>query len=90
MFEQMIWQDIVFTVGNLIFAAALFPSIISKDKPSLYTSVPTGIVLFSFFIAFYTLSLTYSAILTLINSILWSILAVQKMGMFKAINIHHK
>jgi hypothetical protein len=74
----MSWQDIVYSVGNLIFALSLIPSIRSDDKPHLYTSIPTAALLLVFAFTSYTLGLIMTAVVTLIGSALWAVLAVQK------------
>jgi hypothetical protein len=74
----MLWQDLVLTIGSLIFAFALIPSVLSKDKPALTTSVTTGVVLFIFAFVYVTLSLWFSAVTTAFTGIVWSILAIQK------------
>jgi hypothetical protein len=51
------WQDIVISAGALILALALWPSILSKDKPALWTSLVTGAVLFVFALTYGSLSL---------------------------------
>jgi hypothetical protein len=72
------WQDLVFTVGSLVFTVALWPSIRSKHKPALHTSVLTAFVLFLFAITYLSLSLYFSAATTLLTASAWAILAVQK------------
>jgi hypothetical protein len=72
------WQDIVISVGAIIFALALWPSILSKDKPALWTSLVTGIVLFVFALTYGSLSLWYAAATTAITASLWIVLVVQK------------
>ncbi len=74
----MIWQDYVFVVGNLVFIAALIPSIVGKDKPAIATSILTSITLYTFAFSFATLSLWGSAVLTFIVASLWLTLAFQK------------
>jgi hypothetical protein len=74
----MAWQDIVLTIGSLIFAVALIPSLLSKDKPALTTSITTGCVLLVFAFVYTTLSLWFSAISTTITGLMWLTLAVQK------------
>lgn len=73
------WQDIVIAIGSFIFAAALVPSVLSKDKPALWTSVTTGVVLIAFVVTYFTLSLWYATFTTSLAALLWIILAVQKM-----------
>lgn len=74
----MLWQDLVLTCGQLIFALALIPSVIGKDKPAVSTSITTGIVLLIFAFVYVTLSLWFSAITTTFTGVVWSILAIQK------------
>lgn len=74
----MLWQDWVLTGGLIIFAFALLPSLFSKDKPALSTSLMTGITLSVFSFVYLTLSLWISAITTIITGVLWLTLAVQK------------
>ena len=74
----MPWQDWVLTIGNIILGAALFPSILSRDKPAILTSLPTGTVLLTFSIAFSSLSLWTSAVAVFIVAVLWYILIIQK------------
>ena len=73
------WQDIVLATGSLILAVALVPSLHSKDKPALLTSITTSSVLFVFAFAYATLSLWYAMVTTGFTAILWAILAVQKL-----------
>lgn len=72
------WQDIILTIGSLVFLVALIPSITSKDKPALMTSLMTGLVLFVFAMTYITLDLWFSAVTTALTGMLWLVLAVQK------------
>jgi hypothetical protein len=72
------WQDIVLAIGSFVFALALIPSIISKDKPALWTSLLTGSVLFVFTVTYATLSLWYATVTTAFSASLWVVLAIQK------------
>ncbi len=74
----MFWQDIVIAVGQWLFVLALLPSIFSKDKPALLTSVMTGMILSAFSIAYWTIGLEISSFSTAVVSIEWFILAYQK------------
>jgi hypothetical protein len=74
----MTWQDIILTVGNLLMAASLIPSVVSSDKPALSTSLLSGSILFTFAIVFATLSLWITAFAVSLNVILWFVLALQK------------
>jgi hypothetical protein len=72
------WQDILLSVGTLILGIALIPAAFHKEKPPLATSIPTGLVLYSFGLAYVTLGLWYAFGSVLFNATLWAILAVQK------------
>ena len=74
----MHWQDVVLTIGQVIFIIALFPSILSKDKPALQTSMVTSAVAFSIAVVYLTLSIPFAAISAALNGALWFVLAVQK------------
>jgi hypothetical protein len=74
----MPWQDFMFTIGSIIFAIALLPSIFSPHKPALTSSIMTGSVLYMFSMTYFTLDLTFSALSTLMTAGMWSTLAVQK------------
>jgi Flp pilus assembly protein TadB len=71
-------QDIILTIGNLLMAASLIPSVISSDKPALSTSLLTGSILFAFGIVYVTLSLWVSVFAITLNVLLWYVLAFQK------------
>jgi hypothetical protein len=72
------WQDFVFSLGSIIFVIALFPSVKSKDKPALSTSLTTGSVLAIFALTYLTLQLWFSSFTTLLTSLEWFLLGVQK------------
>jgi len=73
------WQDIVLAIGSLILAVALVPSVLSTDKPAVWTSVTTGTVLVVFAITYGSLSLWYAVLTTSLAAILWIVLMVQKL-----------
>lgn len=74
----MPWQDIVLMMGNIVFVFSLFPSILTKDKPSVWTSGISTVILYLFVVTYHSLGLWGSAIATLAVGICWNILAVQK------------
>lgn len=74
----MLWQDWVITLGSLVFVFALIPSVLSKDKPALSTSLMTGTVLVIFALTYLTLSLWTGAATTFLTGVLWFTLAIQK------------
>lgn len=74
----MHWQEIILTIGQLVFIVALFPSIFSKDKPEIWTSILTGVVALSIAITYMTMSIPLAAASAFLNFVAWSILAIQK------------
>lgn len=74
----MFWQDYVITFGTILFIVALIPSVLSKDKPALSTSILTGSVLGTFVIVYFSLGLTFAAFTNAMTSFLWFVLAFQK------------
>ena len=75
--SELIWQDVVLSVGQLVFAVALVPAIRAKEKPPLITSVMSGLVLATFAVAFATLGLWFSAATVAVVSVLWLVVAYQ-------------
>ena len=73
------WQDFILTGGSIVFIIALIPSVLSKDKPALSTSLITGLTLFVFGVVYATLALWITAILTWIITALWFTLAIQSL-----------
>jgi len=80
----MVWQDFVLTSGSIAFIIALAPSVLSKDKPALTTSLLTGTVLAIYAFVYVTLSLWLTTITVAITSLTWFILAYQKYRMNKS------
>ena len=74
----MAWQDIILSVGSWIFAVALIPSVVSKDKPALSSSLMTGSVLGVYAVTYVSLSLWVAAASTVLVAGMWFTLAVQK------------
>ena len=74
----MTWQEVVLAVGQIVFIIALLPSILSKDKPEIWTSIMTGAVALSISITYLTLHIKLAAIMAFLNFVAWSILAIQK------------
>ena len=74
----MIWQDIVISIGQWVFAIALLPSVFGKAKPALSSSLIIGSVLAVFVFTFASLSLWISAVSTIAGSLIWFVLAAQK------------
>lgn len=79
----MIWQDLVFGVGAIVFSVALLPFLFGNEKPPISTSIPTGVTLILFAFAQASLSLWVACITSVIASIFWLTLAIQKYRMQK-------
>ena len=74
----MVWQDIVFFIGQWIFVIALIPTLRAREKPQISTSLVTGTILAAFSITYFTLGLWLSTIASMSIAIAWLTLAVQK------------
>ncbi len=74
----MSWQDIILTIGQVIFVIALLPSIFSKNKPALSTSVMNAVVLAIMGVVDLTIKLYGTTLGLFAVAICWAILAVQK------------
>jgi hypothetical protein len=74
----MNWQDYILGIGNLVLAAGLLPSLLSKNKPDIKTSIISGTVLAAFGFTFASLELWLSAVAVTIAAMLWFVLAYQK------------
>jgi hypothetical protein len=74
----MSWQDYVIAVAQICFVFAMIPSITSKDKPALSTSIMNVALVSTISICLLTLQLWLSAITALGVGICWLILAIQK------------
>lgn len=76
----MAWQEIVFTLGSIVFFASLVPTALAAEKPSALTSLPTGVLLILFSIAYASLGLTVSAIFTVPTGLLWLVIGAQRLA----------
>ncbi|OGE36423.1 hypothetical protein A3A14_00050 [Candidatus Daviesbacteria bacterium RIFCSPLOWO2_01_FULL_43_38] len=74
----MPWQDLILSSGTVVLILALLPSVLSKDKPAIPTSIVTGIVMSIFAFVYASLTLWFTAGAVSLISLLWFILAVQK------------
>jgi hypothetical protein len=80
----MLWQDIVITIANILFSYALIPQVYHGFKTkqgvmTLQTAILTTIGLFACAIAFTTINLLFSGIISALNGTLWAILLIQKL-----------
>ncbi len=62
-----------------MFAIALVPSIVSKDKPAMATSLMVALVLIGFTVTYASLGLWFTTIVTVVTVVLWLTLFVQKL-----------
>ena len=74
----MTWQDVVIALSYVCFSLALIPSIKSKDKPALKTSLTTATLNVIVALTQMTLGLWFSALAGLAVASLWFLLAYQK------------
>ncbi|MBT4935696.1 hypothetical protein HOL21_02130 [Candidatus Woesearchaeota archaeon] len=86
----MVWQDMVIAIANLLFTFSIFSQVHHGFKRKkgfviLQTSGLTSLGLYAIAIAFFTLSLYFSAIIASINATLWAILFVQRIVYTKAL-----
>ena len=75
---SMLWQDWVFSVGQVVFLIALIPTIRGKDKPALTTSAVTSLILAFFAYTYFTLELWFSTVSSIAMTAAWATLAIQK------------
>jgi K+-sensing histidine kinase KdpD len=74
------WQDIVLAISILGFNIALIPTIFHKHKPHPSTGILTALFQLSALVVYISLSLWYSAAMSLLNAALWTVLVVQKLN----------
>jgi hypothetical protein len=69
--------DQVFAIGSTLMIFFLLPTVFGDNKPEVWTSLPTAVVLTVFAYTYATLNLWRAASMTLLTSILWYDLAFQ-------------
>jgi len=74
----MIWQDIGITIIQWAALIALLPTLWSKDKPPLFTSIFTGILMIALSIIFSTLHFWSSTVSAFSVGLVWFIIGLQK------------
>lgn len=74
----MQWQETVLAVGQIVFIIALLPSVFTKDKPEIWTSIITGSVALSIAVTYFTMRIPFAAVCAFLNFVFWSVLALQK------------
>ncbi|MBI2667653.1 hypothetical protein HYX17_02685 [Candidatus Woesearchaeota archaeon] len=85
----MAWQDIAVSLSNLLFTYSLsqqayYGFVRKKGLIVLQTSLLTLLGLFTLTISFISLGLYFSAVVTMINGVLWYILFLQRIIYEKA------
>lgn len=74
---KMIWQDVVMTIGQFIFALALIPTIIANRPPTKGTCLITAIVATFYIPTLLSLGLKVSFLATILVATGWWILFFQ-------------
>ncbi len=69
--------DVIFAIGGFMFFIALIPSVFSKDKPSMWTSLMTATILFTFAATYWTIDLELASYSTFMTGCIWMLLAFQ-------------
>jgi hypothetical protein len=77
------WQDFVLAICILGFNIALIPTIFSKHKPHASTGMLTALFQLAALVVYLSLSLWYSAAMSLLNAVLWIIIVMQKLNQAK-------
>lgn len=80
----MSWQDIVVTIGNIVFVISLIPQVYhgfkEKNGPIKFqTSGPTFFFMYVFVAVYYSLQLYSSAIVAFFVGTMWLILFIQRL-----------
>jgi len=73
------WQDYTLAAVFVVLNISLIPSIRSKSKPALATSLIAVGGLIAGLIVYLSLSLWFASAMTVINICLWSTLAIQRL-----------
>lgn len=80
----MRWQDIVIAISQIGFMIALVPSIRSKQKPILFTSISYSVLICAISLCLLTLHLWFSAATAFGGAVEWTVLAAQRLKIDKA------
>lgn len=80
----MSWQDIVVTIGNLVFVLSLVPQVYhgfkQKTGPIKWqTSAPTFFFMYVFVTVYYSLQLYFSAAVAFLVGTMWLALFIQRL-----------
>lgn len=74
----MVWQDYVIAIAQIGFVVALIPTLFSKDKPPVFTSFMTVVLLAIIIFCMFTLHLYFSAATAFAIMSTWAIIGIQK------------
>ncbi len=74
----MVWQDYVIAIAQIGFVVALIPTLFSKDKPPVFTSFMTVVLLAIIIFCMFTLNLYFSAATAFAIMSTWAIIGIQK------------
>ena len=77
----MLWQDVVLSLAGFFVAASQVPMLRAREKPPLATSLPLVVTLTAVSIALFTLDLQLAALGTVIQCVLWAVLANERRRM---------
>jgi hypothetical protein len=78
------WQDTVIAICQFLFVVSLIPSVRSKDKPALATSLLSAVLVAIITATLFTLKLWLTTISAAMICVLWSVLAWQKYRLGRA------
>ena len=82
--QNIAWQDMVITIALTIFSVSLIPQVYygfkkRKGYITLKTSVPTFLGLCVIIVAYSSLGLVFSSIMTMAAAAMWLLLLIQRM-----------
>lgn len=83
----MTWQDIIITIASVVFVYAMLPQIIYgfKKKKGIITyqfSILNIVAMIALTITYFSLGLIFSTIISLIITMLWIVLLIQRIIYF--------
>jgi len=87
----MVWQDIALSIASIIFAYSIIPQIFygfktKKGLISLQLSILSVVGMAAVTIAYFSLNLYFSGILSIIVTLSWAVLTYQRIAYGKVKN----
>lgn len=67
----MSWQDLILTIGSLIFIVSLLPMLFTSSKPPRFTALTTGTTLLAFAGVYASKSLPFACVTTALSAAIW-------------------